>query len=330
MKQSWIRSGWILVACILVACESSKSSQGSARNRSTQRSHRAGQRYLPDLDEIWDFSSPSESEGAFREVLLLAVESGDTDYHAQVLTQVARAQGLQRDFIGAHLTLDTAREMLPESTTIAGVRYQLERGRVFNSSGSTNRAKPLFLEAWENAKKIRAHVYAVDAAHMLAIVDSTAALHWNETALAYAEASGDERALRWRGALYNNIGWTWHDSRRYDKALDMFRKDLAFRVASKDDDGARIAQWNMARTLRSLGRHAEALDMQRDLALQYEQVGQVDGYVHEELGELLLAIGQSRPAKEQFGRAYDALSKDVNFATENRTRLQRIRRLGAR
>ena len=323
MKQS----AWILAACALLGCESSSGPRGY--DFSERSSHR-GSRYLPDLDEVWNFSSPADTESAFRELLPAARDSADPEYLLQLLTQIARAQGLQREYGTAHQTLDAAEDLLSSNTPVATVRYKLERGRVFNSSGSPERAKPLFLEVWEDAKRIRAHVYAVDAAHMLAIADKSAALSWNQTALDYAESSGDERALRWRGALYNNIGWTFHEDREFNKALAMFRKDFLFRCENKDDNGARVARWSVAHTLRSLGRNEEALDMQRELAIEFEQIGVVDGYVHEELGELLLLLGQEKPAKEQFGRAYDALSLDVDFATHNQARLQRIRSLGAR
>ena len=317
----------ILLASCLLGCKGNSGPPGYHYGSSSTARSRT---YLPDFDELWDYSSPSDTELRFQELLLTAKRSNNLEYQAQLRTQIARAQGLQRDFLRAHKTLDSVEKELSAKTPVARIRYLLERGRVFNSSGSPERAKPLVMEAWEEGRRVRAHSHAVDAAHMLAIVDSRSALHWNQTALQYAESCGDERAMHWRGALYNNLGWMWHGSKEYDKALAMFRKDFVFRVESKDDSGARIAKWSIARTLRSLDRIEEALDMQRDLALELEQIGQVDGFVHEELGELLLKIGQRNPSKEQFGRAYDALSQDANFVANNSARLGRIRRLGVR
>lgn len=316
----------IVALALLMSCQSTEDGDGYRALGGA----RGSSRYLPEIEDVWDKSSPQNSERAFRELIPNARKSGNLDYLLQVQTQMARAQGLQREFTLAHSTLDSVEEQLTGETRVAEVRYLLERGRVLNTSGSPERAAPMFEEAWEKAQAIEEHYLAVDAAHMVAIARPGSALAWNERALAYAESCGDERAQRWRGALYNNIGWTWHSANEFEKALAMFRKDFVFRSESKDEEGARIAKWSIAHTLRSMGRYGEALDMQRDLALEFEDLGRVDGYVHEELGELLLALGQSEPSKEQFRRAYDALSQDPNFVASNGARLERIRRLGGR
>jgi len=50
------------------------------------------------------------------------------------------------------------------------VRYLLERGRTFNSAGEKDRARPLFVQAWEIAGAAGLEGLAVDAAHMVPIV----------------------------------------------------------------------------------------------------------------------------------------------------------------
>ena len=49
---------------------------------------------LPDFDSLWNFDAPETSEAAFRAVLPVAKSSGDRDYLAQLLTQIARSEGL--------------------------------------------------------------------------------------------------------------------------------------------------------------------------------------------------------------------------------------------
>ena len=46
-----------------------------------------------DFDAAWDYGDPAASEQRFRELLPRAEQDGDRSYHAQLLTQIARAQG---------------------------------------------------------------------------------------------------------------------------------------------------------------------------------------------------------------------------------------------
>src|SRR5947209_19946449 len=92
---------------------------------------------LPDFDTLWDYTNPSDTEGRFREILPAARSSRDEAYLAELLTQIARTHGLQGRFDEAHATLDEVASMLPATPPRTQVRYLLERGRVFNSSGNT-------------------------------------------------------------------------------------------------------------------------------------------------------------------------------------------------
>jgi len=53
---------------------------------------------LPDFDALWDYNNPAATEQQFRALLAQAKSSGNRDYHAQLLTQLARALGLHRRF----------------------------------------------------------------------------------------------------------------------------------------------------------------------------------------------------------------------------------------
>src|SRR5215207_4714581 len=89
---------------------------------------------LEDFDKLWDYNDPAATERKFRELLPTAEGSADSSSHAQLLTQIARAQGLQDRFEDAHATLDAVGKMLAADMKLARVRYLLERGRVFNSA----------------------------------------------------------------------------------------------------------------------------------------------------------------------------------------------------
>ena len=156
---------------------------------------------LPDFDSLWDYDHPDSTEKTFRTILPMAVITGDLSYRIQLLTQIARAQGLQRQFSEAHRTLDQASLLLVEFFMGGAATWRrglLERGRVFNTAGNKERARDLFMKAWLLASSIGEDGYAIDAAHMMGIVEPPAdQLTWNLKALEMAERSPDERAQKW-------------------------------------------------------------------------------------------------------------------------------------
>src|SRR5688500_2573416 len=150
--------------------------------------HRMLSQNLPDFDALWDYSHPDQTETKFREILLGFPE--DDPAFLELLTQIARAQGLQRKFDHAQQTLDQVERRLGEVPSRPKIRYLLERGRVFNSSGKPEQARPLFSEALGVAKQLSEDFYAVDALHMLAIVaPPEQSLSLNLQSIALAEGS---------------------------------------------------------------------------------------------------------------------------------------------
>lgn len=285
---------------------------------------------LPNFDDWWDYEHPDQTEQKFRDLLPVAEASPDRSYYTQLLTQLARTQGLQRKFEHAHQTLDQANALLPETDPVATVRYLLERGRVFNSSGHPEQAKPLFLQAWEHAHAANLDFYAVDAAHMLAIVEIAPQdqLAWNLKALDYAEHATEERARQWLASLYNNIGWTYFELQEYAKALEIFEKALLFREQHGTALQIRIAKWCRAKALRVLGRVEEALAIQQALLRENEAANAPDGYNYEELAECLLALNQPEQARPYFAQAYAVLSQDSWLMEHESARLERLKTLG--
>ena len=273
-----------------------------------------------DLDQLWDFTQPAVSESRFRAAL---AETGDPVDAVILRTQLARSLGLQGRFDegfveldSAHADLDSARPELSgplpagdagASAAEAQVRIRLERGRLFRSSDQPDLAVPHFEDALALSQEAGIDHLAADAAHMLAIVGSPEEqLERSAAALSLASASADPRARRWIGPIENNLGWTLHGLDRHDEALAAFVRALASYEAEGDPERIRIARWTVARGLRAVDRLPEALAIQRDL----EANGPADGYVHEELAELLAALGQPEEAERQAERARELLGGD--------------------
>ena len=286
---------------------------------------------LPNFDSLWNYDRPDETEAKFREILSQAeAADGKRGYEAELLTQIARAEGLQRKFEGGHRTLDKVQGMLDHLGPRVEVRALLERGRLFNSAGEPKKAIPLFSESFNKAQAAGEESLAVDAAHMLGICESPEqALEWNLRALETVEASENPKVRRWLGSLLNNLGWTYHDRKEYPRALEFFNRALAVREQNGQAKETRIARWAVARTFRSLGRIDDALAIQRDLLRQWQTAGEEDGFVYEELGECLLIQG-SKEAGKWFGEAYRALSKDEWLAANEPKRLERLKELASR
>ena len=279
----------------------------------------------------WDYDQPQATELKFRELLPAAESSGDPSYHAQLLTQLARTLSLQRKFDDAHQLLNKAEQLIgAQAMPVAEIRYLLERGRTYNSAGERQKAIALFKQAYDKAFKHKEDFYAVDAAHMLGIAERPQdQLYWNTTAMELAEKSTDAAAKKWLGSLYNNIGWTYHDLKDYNKALDLFEKALAWHIDKRNDRGTFIAKWTVGRTYRSLDRIEEALVLQKSLWEEIQQKNLApSGFVFEELAECLLVKNEFTEAKVYFRKAYDILSKDIWLKAREPARLERLKRLG--
>lgn len=276
-----------------------------------------------DLDRLWDFDRPDVTESRFRTELSTA----DGESALILRTQLARALGLQRRFDEAAAELDAVDEAGPPAATDAvRVHAALERGRVLRSSGRADAARGPFLAALEQAEAGELDDLAADAAHMMALVGTgEEQITWAERAITIATRSTDPRARRWVGSIANNLGWTLHGLGRHVDAQRKFELALAEREGHGDPEKVRIARWTVARGLRELGRTEEALAIQREL----EASGIPDGYVEEELGELLLALGRANAARVHFGRAHAMLSADEWLAESEPDRLARLGALGA-
>jgi tetratricopeptide (TPR) repeat protein len=279
-----------------------------------------------DFDSLWDYSNPQQTEIKFREILIQIPE--DNPAYLELLTQIARAQGLERKFERAHHTLDQVERRLGSYPSRAKIRYYLERGRVLNTSEHPDEARPLFEQALDLAKALSEDFYAVDALHMLAIVASPASsLDLNLQAIQFAESSEQQKARGWLGSLYNNTGWSYHGLGDYESVLDMFQKAEAARRSQGNVSQIRIAVWAVARALRSLKRIEEALSKQMTLKAEYEAAGEGDGFVFEEIGECLLALDRAKEAQPYFAKAHELLSQDLWLAEKEPERLARLKEL---
>jgi tetratricopeptide (TPR) repeat protein len=277
--------------------------------------------YWLDFNDQWDYSDPRGTELKFR-ALLEQSKDKSQDYILQLRTQIARSLGLRGLFAEAHVELDAVeRDMRPGS--LVEVRYLLERGRTLNSDKKPEAAMLLFLRASNLAQSLGADFFAVDALHMLGIVaPEKDQLTWNLKGIEYAEASTDERGRGWLASLYNNTAWTYMNDKRYAQALDLFQKAVPLREHKNQQEETRIAKWSVGRCLRAMGQLEQAMAIQHRL----EADGWQDGFLFEELAEILYAQGKIDDAKPYFAQAFEELAK-LDWIAEDKARLERLKRL---
>jgi tetratricopeptide (TPR) repeat protein len=267
------------------------------------------------IDALWTITDPVE--GLVKLKTALAEYPGSAD---ELHTQIARSLGLQGRFDEAWEELARISKV---HSPLVEIRMQLEEGRLKNSSGCKNEAKPYFLKALQVATQEHFDFYAIDAAHMLGIVlDGQESIRWNKDALQLAANSKIKRAHNWKGSLLNNLGWAYFNVGEFKTALTTFESALDFQKTGGNPARIRVARWTVARCLRALKRYDEALAIQNDL-IQYPE----QGYVSEELGELVLVLGRPDEAKPRFKRAYELLSQNLGSDPGEKAHLARLKEL---
>jgi len=282
---------------------------------------RGVKRDLPDFDKLWNYADPAATEAKFRALLPAAEKSGDDSYHAQLLTQLARTQGLQGRYDDAMATLGRAATVMRNDDSLAYVRELLERGRVLNSSGDPTTAMRSFTSAWKLAESEHHWRYAIDAVHMMGIAAATPQeqIEWNRRGIEMVEQHPDQKG--WLHALYNNLGESYAKAGDYRSALDAFEKLAAI------NGNDMYTMKDQARVLRLMGRVGRATEIIRPIHEQLERDGKPDGWISEEYAECLLAAGRADEATPHFRVAHDLLSADAWVLKSEPAKLERLRRL---
>lgn len=254
--------------------------------------------------ELWDHSKPELSEQRFRS----ALPSASPDDALILQTQIARTYGIRRNFSQAQQILADIEPQIQDANIEAKVRYFLELGRTYAStthlpeSQTTTvkeQARSAYMCAFELAKEGKLDYLAIDALHMMAVVDIAPEdqLKWNHMAVEFMQSSSQQDAKKWAGSLHNNIGYALYLLGRYEDALAEFKFALAARERDGNPRTIRIAHWMIAWTLRALGHINEAIEIQLRLESECDGAGEPDPYVFEELELLYQAINDTEKAK---------------------------------
>ena len=262
-----------------------------------------------DISKLWDFNKPELSEERFRSALSTA--SGDDALILQ--TQIARTYGLRRNFSQAQQILADIEPHMQNAGNASKVHYYLELGRTYASAAhppesqtaeAQEQARSAFMQAAALAQDGKLDSLAIDALHMMTFVDTAPAeqLEWNRRALALMRSTSQPDAMKWEGSLRNNTGYALYLLERYEDALAEFKLALAAYERNGNPRNVRIAHWMIAWTLRALGWLNEAVEVQLRLEKEWDEAGEPDPYVFEELELLYQALGEREKAAHYAAR----------------------------
>lgn len=248
---------------------------------------------LFDLFDLWDYSNPALSEQRFRDT----IKTVSKDDGLILQTQIARTYVLRKDFVRAREILTSIQDEVKKGSAELKVWYFLELGRTYISALHTpdahaldnkEKARSAYTQAFEVAKEARLDYLAIDALHMMTVVDTdpTAQIGWNLKALTYLKTSSQPEARRWAGSLYHNIGEAEYLLGKYDEAVINFMRALVEYELLGSAQDIRNARWQIARVFRAQRRFEDAIDIQLRLEQEWEQAGHPDPRVLEELEHL--------------------------------------------
>ena len=272
--------------------------------------------------QLWDFDDLDGTEERFQDRL---TDEADSE-RAEILSQLARIQGLRGDFDAGERLVEEAQVLCGDEK--ARARIDLERGRLRHSRGNREAALPLFESAFAIALEAGELFIAADAAHMAALSapDHEAFVAWTERGIELATAHGD--ASYWLGPLLNNLGWELYEAGELDAALHAFEGALEAREQEPENRAAiEIARYAVGKTLRALGRPRLGIPYLERAVAWAEHVGVADGWFHEELAEEYASVGRLDEARDQARLALPLLEEADPAFVEDPERAARLRDL---
>lgn len=291
--------------------------------------------HFPNIDGFWQANNLPETEAQIRGQLPQPGTAEWSSKSLELLILLARVQGLRQDLPGARATLDQVGQLIaegrgrPDSKT--ELRWLLEQGRILCLSMNPAKAHDVFVQVWNLATESGQSFFAIEAALLLSTIRPPKSQNeWLQKALKIADSSKDQEARQWLSQLLLLDGWRAFDGHQFEKALEGFERAIAQASTTSHEDRGFLLQWSKARTLRALGRVAEALAIQESLLAKMSYLGRVNGHVYLEIAECKQILKAHDEAKTNFELAHAQLSADTWYSDNRSEELNRMKHLSKR
>jgi hypothetical protein len=168
--------------------------------------------------------------------------------------------------------------------------------------------------------------YAIDAIHMIAIVEPQPKdqIEWNLKGIALAES--DPLQKGWLLALLKNIGESYLTIHNYELACESFERLAQMQRGAYGEPDKNTVK-DISKSLRLANNPEEALELLQPVLDKLLSEGQDDGYLRQEIAESNLDAGRANESKMHFARAYELLSPDDWIRKNEQETLVRLKKL---
>ena len=221
----------------------------------------------------------------------------------ETYSQIARSYLIVEEKEEGRRWLNKAAAIASENEPLGWSRFLGVRGRFVWKDDDLEKAVNTFKEMYEYCSKNKLHDRAIDATHMMAIiVPAEEQVEWAEKGIAEAEAGN---VSGWLGPLWNNLGATYEDLKRYDKAVEAYLKAREYHWLYGDEMNKLIADWAVGHAYRLTGNFETAAKWIRPVLAWCERIEATEfiGWSCKELAEVELSNGNFKEACDYLIRA---------------------------
>jgi tetratricopeptide (TPR) repeat protein len=273
---------------------------------------------MPDSVNVNPDSLLAEADTLFQDrdypaaltIYMQTVEAARRDFNRPVeteaLAQVARCYLAQNQIEEGRQWLEDAARRASDDDPLGWSRYLSVKGRYEWKGGDLKKARATFDTMYVYCNTNALWARSIDAANMIAIVAETPEeqIEWSMKGIDAAESGGVES---WLGPLWNNLGATYYDTKKFDLALEAFLKARQYHWQYSNETAKLFADYHVGMAYRATGQFDKAGQWLRPVLAWAERLGDHSaiGQACEELGEIDIANGKKESGVTLLRRARD-------------------------
>jgi tetratricopeptide (TPR) repeat protein len=246
---------------------------------------------LENADRVFKSRDYDKSRGEYLKVVEMARESGDNSLLTEACSQIARTYLITDKKEEGRDWIKKAEVIASQKEPPGWSRYLSVKGRFEWQDKDNSKAAATFKEMYDYCSDNKLHERAIDAAHMVAIVGGPdEQIEWGKKGIKEAEAGNING---WLGPLWNNLGATYEELKRYNEALEAYLKAREYHWKYGDEKNRMVADWAVGHTYQLSGEYDKAAEYLLPTLAWAEKMQDIEfiGWCHKDLGEVEIGNG---------------------------------------